>query len=234
MFWFFYSVKNKDLGAHFLLKYRISANSFRGNYSFLKFSYSFRIMAIFYFINWIVAMETVEGGKQFKGGNYSRKYGKFLVTSIFKPLYLQKPCAITGPQSYKTIRGQLQSGRMANFVTKRMGRRRCRFWLSWLVKCRHACLTVVLIVTKGHPSVCQWKAHRSHGPWLWQSQRPVWKALVPLHHLGWTVDWNRRLVWSNRPDFLGDHRYITSAKGLGGWGQKNGKFCWGSVLFMLT
>ena len=32
-----------------------------------KFSYSFRIMAIFYFINWIVAAETIEGG------NYSRE-----------------------------------------------------------------------------------------------------------------------------------------------------------------
>ena len=40
-----------------------------------KFSYSFRIMAIFYFINWIVAAETIEGGKLFKGGNYLRKYG---------------------------------------------------------------------------------------------------------------------------------------------------------------
>ena len=40
-----------------------------------KFSYSFRIMAIFYFINWILVAETIEGGKPFKGGNYSRKYG---------------------------------------------------------------------------------------------------------------------------------------------------------------
>ena len=40
-----------------------------------KFSYSFRIMAIFYSINWIVAVETIEWGKLFKGGNYSRKYG---------------------------------------------------------------------------------------------------------------------------------------------------------------
>ena len=40
-----------------------------------KFSYSFRIMAIFYFINWIVASETIKGGKLFKGENYSRKYG---------------------------------------------------------------------------------------------------------------------------------------------------------------
>ena len=29
-----------------------------------------------------------------------------------------------------------------------------------------------------------------------------------------------------------DHPYITSAKGLGGWDQKNGNFCWCSVLFM--
>ena len=43
-----------------------------------KFSYSFRIMAIFYFINWIVDAETIEGGKLFKGGNYLRKYDKWL------------------------------------------------------------------------------------------------------------------------------------------------------------
>ena len=35
-----------------------------------KFSYSFCIMAIFYFMNWIDAAETIEGG------NYSRKYGR--------------------------------------------------------------------------------------------------------------------------------------------------------------
>ena len=34
-------------------------------------------MAISYFINWIVAAETNEGGKLFKGGNYLRKYGKY-------------------------------------------------------------------------------------------------------------------------------------------------------------
>ena len=34
-------------------------------------------MAIFYYINWIVAAETIEGGKLFKGENYSRKYGSF-------------------------------------------------------------------------------------------------------------------------------------------------------------
>ena len=47
--------------------------------------YSFRIMAMFYFINWIVAAETIEGGKLFKGGNYSRKYVKCLrLIEIFK------------------------------------------------------------------------------------------------------------------------------------------------------
>ena len=40
-----------------------------------KFSYSFCIMAIFYFINQIVATETIQRGKLFKGGNYLRKYG---------------------------------------------------------------------------------------------------------------------------------------------------------------
>ena len=41
----------------------------------LKFSYSFRIMVIFYTINWIVAEETIQGVILFKRGNYSRKYG---------------------------------------------------------------------------------------------------------------------------------------------------------------
>ena len=40
----------------------------------VEISYSFRIMAIFYLINWIGAAETIEGGKLFKEGNYSRKY----------------------------------------------------------------------------------------------------------------------------------------------------------------
>ena len=44
-------------------------------YKMWKFSYSFRIVAIFYFINWIVAAETIKGRKLFKWGNYSRKYG---------------------------------------------------------------------------------------------------------------------------------------------------------------
>ena len=40
-------------------------------------------MKIFYFINWIVAAETIEGGKLLKGGNYSRKYGSFRIMAIF-------------------------------------------------------------------------------------------------------------------------------------------------------
>ena len=36
-----------------------------------KLSYSFRIMAIFYFIIWIIIAETIEGGKLLKWGNYS-------------------------------------------------------------------------------------------------------------------------------------------------------------------
>ena len=32
-------------------------------------------MAFFYFMNQIVAAETIKGGKLFKGGNYMRKYG---------------------------------------------------------------------------------------------------------------------------------------------------------------
>ena len=43
-------------------------------------------MAIFYFINWIVAAETIEGGKLLKEGNYLRKYGIHL---LFKILYVK-------------------------------------------------------------------------------------------------------------------------------------------------
>ena len=48
-------------------KYRISANSFRGNYSFLKLEnveifIQFPHMAILYFINWIDTAETIEEG----------------------------------------------------------------------------------------------------------------------------------------------------------------------------
>ena len=54
----------------------ISANSFK-KLKMWKFSYSFRNMAIFYFIDLIVAAaKTIEGGKLFKGGNDSWKYVK--------------------------------------------------------------------------------------------------------------------------------------------------------------
>ena len=60
--------------------YRISANSFRGNYSFLNMeivenSNSCRKFQFFYLINWNFAAETIQGRKQFKGKNYLRKYG---------------------------------------------------------------------------------------------------------------------------------------------------------------
>ena len=45
----------------------------------------------------------------------------------------------------------------------------------------------------------------------------------------WHVPWFCLLLpASNR-----DQPYITSPKGLGGWGQNSGQFCWRSVLFML-
>ena len=51
-------------------------------------------MTIFYFINWIVASETIQGGNYsreetirgstvFKGGNYSRKYGMLILIKFF-------------------------------------------------------------------------------------------------------------------------------------------------------
>ena len=53
---------------------------FHRNYPVLKaenleilISYGFQIMVFFHFI--IVAVESIQGGKLFKGGNYSRKYG---------------------------------------------------------------------------------------------------------------------------------------------------------------
>ena len=46
--------------------YRISANSFRGNYSFLNLT----LCTVH------TGAETIQGRKLFKGGNYSRKYGK--------------------------------------------------------------------------------------------------------------------------------------------------------------
>ena len=50
--------------------YRISANSFRGNYSFLNLS-----LCTVTLITVHTGAETIQGRKLFKGGNYSRKYG---------------------------------------------------------------------------------------------------------------------------------------------------------------
>ena len=57
--------------------YRIPANSFRGNYSFLNLeivenSNSCRKFQIFYPINRIFAVETIQGSKLFQDENYSR------------------------------------------------------------------------------------------------------------------------------------------------------------------
>ena len=63
--------------ALFEFEYRISVYSFRGNYSFLNVEILHIVSALwhfFYLINWIVAAETIEGGKLFKGGKYSWKY----------------------------------------------------------------------------------------------------------------------------------------------------------------
>ena len=45
-------------------------------------------MAIFYFIDLIVAAETIEGGRLFKGENYLQKYGRFLANiNVFEENY---------------------------------------------------------------------------------------------------------------------------------------------------
>ena len=49
-----------------LFEHTVAWTIFFWKWKILKFSYSFRIMAILYAINWIVAAETIEGG------NYSR------------------------------------------------------------------------------------------------------------------------------------------------------------------
>ena len=48
--------------------YRISANSFRGNYSFLNLTLRTKVAVH-------TGGETIQGRKLFKGGNYTRKYG---------------------------------------------------------------------------------------------------------------------------------------------------------------
>ena len=65
--------------AHLCLCHYSSSKISKAHYEPLNivktFPYSFRNMAIVYFINLIVAGETIKGGKLFKGGKYSRKYG---------------------------------------------------------------------------------------------------------------------------------------------------------------
>ena len=51
--------------------YRIAANSFRGNYSFLNLT----LCTVTFAHSTYRDAETIQGRKLFKGGNYSRKYG---------------------------------------------------------------------------------------------------------------------------------------------------------------
>ena len=68
---FYYQQWHHMSGMLATFTYRISANSFHGNYSFLEVYVkcgNFHIdsalcMANFYFINWIAAAETIQGGK---------------------------------------------------------------------------------------------------------------------------------------------------------------------------
>ena len=53
----------------FFWRFNFSLPYFR-EWNMWKFSF---IMAIYYFINWIVGVETIERGKPFKGENYSRE-----------------------------------------------------------------------------------------------------------------------------------------------------------------
>ena len=70
-----------------------------------KFSFSFCIIAILYFINWIVAAETIQGGKLFKGGVYSRKYGSWIQTHTIKGkhLYGQSSSKLHQTPSFATL-----------------------------------------------------------------------------------------------------------------------------------
>ena len=73
--------------------YRISANSFRGNYSFLKLSL-FTVTFDLYFIN----LNSCQGRKLFKGGNYSRKYGMYnlFFTNFYLCVGLSEHSSIAG------------------------------------------------------------------------------------------------------------------------------------------
>ena len=65
--------------------YRISSYSFRGNYSFLKLEIQ-RSQYIRPKVTVHNGAETIQGRKLFKGGNYMRKYGIYLL-SVF--IFLQ-------------------------------------------------------------------------------------------------------------------------------------------------
>ena len=60
-----------------LNKYRISANGFRGNYSFLNFEIQ-RSQYIRPKVTVHKGAETIQGRKLFKRGNYMGKYGVYI------------------------------------------------------------------------------------------------------------------------------------------------------------
>ena len=57
------------------ITYRISANSFRGNYSFLNLALCTVLWPL---VTVHKSVETIQGRKLFKSGNYSRKYSIYL------------------------------------------------------------------------------------------------------------------------------------------------------------
>ena len=63
--------------------YRISSYSFRGNSSFLNFEIQ-RLQYIRPKGTIHKGAETIQGRKLFKGGNYSRKYGKYKLWTLLK------------------------------------------------------------------------------------------------------------------------------------------------------
>ena len=75
VFWVQYNTNAKAKWNVFIFyeiksRYRISANSFRGNYSFLNLT-----LCTVTKVTVHTGAETIQGRKLFKGGNYWRKYG---------------------------------------------------------------------------------------------------------------------------------------------------------------
>ena len=83
--------KNQNGKRYPFFTYRISTNSFHGIFFFLDLkivenSNSCHKFQYFHLINWIFAVENIEGKKQFKGGNYLRKY--IMIKSFFFAIWI--------------------------------------------------------------------------------------------------------------------------------------------------